>query len=103
MFNSASAELIKKTLFFSDALSQGDWGFLYECPLRSLAQLGGYLVTICLPRLRPAGVGSALLLRALPYSRSLHPAAAGSALQRSLLWRVASATAGHVSNGCVPQ
>ena len=60
MFNSAAAALIKKNLFFSDALSQGGWDFLCECPLCCPAQLGGSLVTICLSRLHPADVRFAL-------------------------------------------
>ena len=83
MFNSAAAALIKKNLFFSDALSQGGWDFLCECPLCCPAQLGGSLVTICLPRLRPAAVGSTLLPWALPCCCGVHPVAMGSAL---LLW-----------------
>ena len=78
------------------------WGFPCECPLHCPAQLGGSLVTICLPRLRLAGVRFALLLQALPFCCSLRPAATGYALQRSLLYRVALATAGCVSNGRVP-
>ena len=97
-FNSAAAELIKKTLFFSDALSWGGWGFVCECSLCCPTQLGGSLVTICLPRLRPAGVRSSLFLQALPCCCSLHPAATGYALQRSL-----SVVAGCLSNGRLSQ
>ena len=64
------------------------------CP----AQLGGSLVTICLPRLRPAGVRFALLLQALPCCCSLHPAATGYALRRSL-----SVVAGCLGNGRLRQ
>ena len=46
--------------------------------------MGGSLVTVCLPRLRPAGVRFALLLQALPFCCGLHPAATGYALRRSL-------------------
>ena len=53
--------------FFSQMLCLGGWGFLFECLLRCPAQLGGSLVTICLPRLRPAGVRFILLLQALPF------------------------------------
>ena len=84
MFNSAAAELIKKTLFFSDALSWGGWDFLFECPLCCPAQLGDSVVTISLPRLHPAGVRFALLLQALPFCCGLRPAATGYALRRSL-------------------
>ena len=62
----------------------GGWGFLYECPLHGPAQLGGSLVTICLPRLCPAGVRFALLLQALPFCCSLRPVAMGYALRWSL-------------------
>ena len=74
-------------------LCLGGLGFLCECPLRCPAQLGGSLVTICLPRLRPAGVRSALLLQTLPCCCGLHPAATGYALRRSL-----SVVAGCLSN-----
>ena len=104
----------------------GGWGFLCECPLCCPAQLGGSLVTICLLRLRPAGVRFTLLLQALPCCCGLRPAATGYALlpcvipcipvymgvvraavvimaclcsrRLSLLWWVASATAGCLSN-----
>ena len=62
----------------------GGWGFLCECPLCFPAQLGGSLVTICLLRLRPAGVRFALLLHALRFCCSLRPAATGYALRQSL-------------------
>ena len=54
------------------------------CLLCCPAQLGGSLVTICLLKLCPAGVRSALLLQALPWCCSLRPAATGYTLQRSL-------------------
>ena len=57
---------------------------LGECPLHCPSQLGGSLVTVCLPRLRPAGVRFALLLQALPFCCSLRPVATGYALQWSL-------------------
>ena len=75
---------LKKTLFFSDALSRRGWGFLCECLLCCPAQLGGSLVTICLPRLRPTGVRFALLLQALPCCCGLRLAATGYALRQSL-------------------
>ena len=84
MFNSAATELIKKTLFFLTCSVWGGWGFIFECPLFCPAQLGGSLVTICLPRLSPAGVRFALLLQALPFCCGLRPAATGYALRRSL-------------------
>ena len=74
----------------------GVWGFLYECPLHCPAQLGGSLVTICQPRLCPAGVRSALLLPALPCCCSLRPTATGYTLRRSL-----SVVAGCLSNRSV--
>ena len=84
---SAAAELLNP-LFFLISSVLGSWGFLYECPLHYPAQLGGSLVTICLPKLRPADVGSALLLWAPPCScglcSRLCPAATGSALWQSL-------------------
>ena len=84
---------LKKPPFFLDALSQGV-GVFFMCPLCCPAQLGGSLVTICLPRLRPAGVRSSLLLQGLPCCCSLHPAAMGSAL-----WWSLSVVAGCLSNG----
>ena len=94
----------------------GGWGFLYECPLRCPAQLGGSLVTICLPRLHPAGVRFALLLQALPCCCGLCSAAMGYALRRSLSvlagclgngrlcqpWECTSVGAGCLSNGKCP-
>ena len=50
------------------------------CP----AQLGGSLVSICLPRLHPAGVRFTLLLQALPFCCGLRTAAMGYALWWSL-------------------
>ena len=79
MFNSAATELIKKNPFFLRCSVCGGWGFIFECPLCCPAQLGGSLVTICLPRLRPAGVRFTLLLQALPFCCSLR-----HALRRSL-------------------
>ena len=73
-----------KTPFVPRCSVLGSWGFLYECLLHYPAQLRGSLVTICLPRLCPAGVESALLLWALPCCSRLRPAASGSALWRSL-------------------
>ena len=107
------ADRLKKTLLFSDALSGvgGSRGFPCECPPRCPAQLGGSQITICLPRLRPAGVRFALLLQALPFCCGLRRVATVSALlpwatpcsRVSLLYQVASATAGYVSNWHVPQ
>ena len=79
-------------------LGVGHWGFLCECPLCCPAQLGGSLVTICLPRLGPAGVRFALLLQALPCCCSLRPAATGYAL-----WRSLSVVAGCLGNGTLHQ
>ena len=76
----------------------GSWGFIFECPLCCPAQLGGSLVTICLPRLRPAGVKFALLLQALPFCCGLRPAATGYAL-----WRSLSVVAGCLGNGRLRQ
>ena len=64
------------------------------CP----AHLGGSLVTICLPRLCPAGLRFALLLQALPFCSGLRPAATGYALRRSL-----SIVAGCLGNGKLRQ
>ena len=50
------------------------------CP----AQVVGSLVTICLPRLRPAGVRFTLLLQALPFCCGLRPVAMGYTLRQSL-------------------
>ena len=74
------------------------WGFLYECPLHFSAQLGGSLVTICLPRLRSADVRSTLLLQALPCCCGLRPAAMAYAL-----WQSLSVVAGCLSNGRLRQ
>ena len=98
MFNSAATELIKKNPFFLRCSVVGGWGFIFECPLRCPAQLGGSLVTICLLRLRPAGVRFTLLLQALPFCCGLRPAATGYALRRSL-----SVVAGCLSNGRLRQ
>ena len=91
-----------KNPFFLKCSVLGGWGFVFGCPLRCPAQLGGSLVTICLPRLRPADVVSALLLWALPCShrlcRRLHPAATSSTLQWSL-----SVMAGCLGNGRLRQ
>ena len=62
----------------------GGWGFISECLLHCPAQLRGCLVTICLQRLRPAGVRFALLLQVLPFCCGLYPAAMGYALRQSL-------------------
>ena len=64
------------------------------CP----AQLAGSLVTICLPKLRPAGVRFALLLQALPFCCGLHPVAMGYTLRRSL-----SVVPGCLGNGRLRQ
>ena len=85
---------LKKPFFFLRCSVSGGWGFFYECPLCCPALLGGSLVTICLPRLHPAGVRFALLLQALPFCCGLHPAATGYALRQSL-----SVVAGCLGNG----
>ena len=64
------------------------------CP----AQLGGSLVTICLPRLFPASVKFSLLLHALPCCCSLRPAATGYTL-----WRSLSVVAGCLGNSRLHQ
>ena len=73
-------------------------GFIFGCLLRCPAQLGGRLATVCLPRLRPAGVRFALLLQALPFCCGLHPAASGYTL-----WQSLSVVAGCLSNGRLHQ
>ena len=98
MFNSAATELIKKKTFFLRCSVWEGWGFIFECPLCCPAHLGGSLVTICLPSLRPAGVRFALLLQALPFCCSLRPAATGYTLQRSL-----SVVPGCLGNGRLRQ
>ena len=98
-FNSAAAELIKKTLFFLRcSVTGGGWGFPRECPPRCPIQPGGSPVTICLPRLCPAGVRFAPLLQALPCCCVLRPAAMGYALLPSL-----SVVAGCLGNGRLRQ
>ena len=79
-------------------LGGGGWGFPFECSPRCPAQLGGSRVTICLSRLRPAGVRFALLLQALPFCCGLRPAATGYALRWSL-----SVVAGCLGNGWLRQ
>ena len=64
------------------------------CP----TQLGGSLVTICLPRLCPAGVRFALLLQALPCCCGLCPAATGYTL-----WWSLSVVAGCLGNSRLHQ
>ena len=86
-----------KKPFFSQMLCLGGLG-IYECLLRCPAQLGGSLVSICLLRLRPAGVRSALLLQAVPCCCSLHPAAMGYAL-----WWSLCVVAGCLGNGRLHQ
>ena len=66
--------------------------------MRCPAQLGGSLVTICLPRLRPAVVSFALLLQALLFCCGLRPAATGYALRWSL-----SVVSGCLGNGRLHQ
>ena len=68
MFDSAATELIKKTVFFLKCSVLGDSGFIFRCPLRCLAQLGGRLATVCLPSLRPAVEWFTLFLQALLWS-----------------------------------
>ena len=75
-------------------LCLGGLGLYFECPLCCPAQIGGSLVTICLTRLRPAGVRFTLLLQALPCCCGLCPAATGYALRRSL-----SVVVGCLGNG----
>ena len=87
-----------KTPFFLRCSVLGGWGFIFGCPLRCPAQLGGSLVTICLLRLRPAGVRFTLLLQALPFCCGLRPAAMGYTLRRSL-----SVVSGCLSNGRLHQ
>ena len=87
-----------KNPFFLRCSVSGGWGFLCECPLRCPAQRGGSLVTICLLRLRLAGVRSALLLQALPCCCHLRPAATGYTLRQSLF-----VVAGCLSNGRLHQ
>ena len=65
-----------------------------HCP----AQLGGSLVTICLPRLCPAGVRFTVLLQALPFCCGLHPTATGYTL-----WQSLSVVAGCLGNGRLHQ
>ena len=89
---------LKKTLFFLRCSVWGGWGFIFECPLCCPAQLGGSLVTICLPRLCPTGVRFALWLQALPFCCGLRSAARGYAL-----WRSLSFVAGCLGNGRLRQ
>ena len=78
----------------------GGWGFVFGCLLRYPAQLGGSLVTIWLPRLRPAVVRLALLLQALALLLRSSPWATPCS-GVSLLEQVASTTAGCISSGRV--
>ena len=71
----------------------GGSGFIFGCPLRCPAQLGGRLATVCLPRLRPAVVRFTLLLQALLFCCGLR-----HALRRSL-----SVVAGCLGNGRLRQ
>ena len=64
MFNSAATVLIKNPFFLKYSVF-GGFGLNFRCPLRCPVQLGGSLVTVCLPRLHPAVVWFALLLQAL--------------------------------------
>ena len=74
-------------------LCVGGSGFIFGCPLRCPAQLGGRLATVCLPSLCPAVVWFALLLQALLFCCGLH-----HALRRSL-----SVVAGCLGNGRLRQ
>ena len=71
----------------------GGSGFIFGCPLRCPAQLGGRLATVCLLRLHPAVVRFALLLQALLFCCSLR-----HTLRRSL-----SVVAGCLGNGRLHQ
>ena len=79
-------------------LCLGGLGLCFGCVLRCPAQLGGSLVTFCLPRLRPAGVSFALLLQALPFCCGLHPVATAY-----VLWRSLFVVPGCLSNGRLSQ
>ena len=72
--------------------------FSCECPPCCPAQLGGSLVTFCLPRIHPAGVRFTLLLQALPFCCGLCPVAMGYALRQSL-----SVLPGYLGNGRLRQ
>ena len=67
-------------------------GFIFGCPLRCPAHLGGRLTTVCLPRLCPAVTRFALLLQALLFCCGLPHA------PRSL-----SVVAGCLGNGWLRQ
>ena len=67
----------------------GVLGFIFGCPLRCPAQLGGRLATVCLPRLHPAVVWFALLLQTLLSCCGLH---------HTLRWSL-SVVAGCLGNG----
>ena len=94
MFDSAETELIKKTLFFFlKCYVFGGLGFNFGCSLRCPAQLGGRLVTVCLPRLRPAVVRLALMGPALLFC---------CGLRHALRWSL-SVVAGCLGNGRLRQ
>ena len=93
MFDSAATELIKKNPFFLKCSVLGGSGFIFGCPLRCPAQLGGRLATVCLLRLRPAVVRFALLLQPLLFCCGLR-----HAVRRNL-----SVVAGCLGNGRLPQ
>ena len=71
----------------------GGLGFIFGCPLRCSAQLGGRLATVCLLRLRPAVVWFALLLQALLFCCGL----------RHALWWSLFIVAGCLGNGRLHQ
>ena len=82
MFDSAATELIKKNPFFLKCSVLGGSCFIFRCPLRCPAQLGGRLATVCLLRLRPAVELFALFLQALLWSP---PCPAAESLRCSVL------------------
>ena len=107
MFHSAATELIKKSFFFKFPVLGGS-GFIFGCPLRFPALLGGRLATVWLPSFRPAVVCFALLLQALLFCCGLHhklrPAAESlccSGLPRQ--WQAASAVGMYLSRGGLPR
>ena len=101
MFISAAAQLIKKPVF-SQIICLGGLGLYFwmsvevSCP--ASRQSGHYLPAEALPcccEVHPVAADSALLLRSPPWATPCGGV--------SLLYRVASATAGCVSNGRLPQ
>ena len=97
-----------KTPFFLKCSVLGGSGFIFGCPLRCPAQLGGRVATVCLPRLRPAVVWFALLLQALLFCcglrHGLRPAAESlccSGLPQQ--WQAASAVGMYLSRDGLPR